>query len=133
MGVRENATGKMSLYNLVRVHTSTVGTADIVCGSAVAGYKGTADITDGDTVSYTVCNIVNNAPTDSEVGHGIFTAATQTITRNVDDSTNNNNKIVLTGTGQVAITFLRRDYDHALMPHLDYASADGKKMQDIRK
>jgi hypothetical protein len=101
----------MTLYNLVRCTTATLGTADIVVGSAMSGYKDFTGIPNGATVSYGLRDIQLGVVLASEVGSGTWTSATSTLARNtVYSSTNGGNKIVLvTGTAEIYLTALAED------------------------
>src|SRR5579884_347413 len=90
------------LYNLARVNTVTTGTGPIALGSPVTGWISfaAADVQDGDVVSYAIRD-----GGSTEIGHGTYTAAGPTLTRDtVLRSTNSNAAINLSGTAQVFIT-----------------------------
>jgi len=112
----------MTLYNIVRAYTYTLGTADLVIEGAVAGYLDFSVVTDGNTVSYGI-----REGDTTEVGRGTWTSATNTLTRTtVLASTNNGNKISLLGSAQVYITALAEDIvagvtDHSALSNLTYA------------
>lgn len=91
----------MALYNLVKVSTSTVGTGTVTLGAAILGYlsPSQAGVPTGSVVSYGIVDGNNR-----EVGTGTYTSATNTLTRNVINSTNSNNAISLTGSAQVYFT-----------------------------
>lgn len=94
------------LYDLARVSTATVGTGTITLGAAVSGYLtfALAGVTDGETIAYGI-----NDGANSEAGEGIYTSSGTTLTRNVNNSTNSNALISLSGTAQVFITPRPRD------------------------
>lgn len=92
----------MSLYNLRRVATATVGTGTITLGATVTGFKAFTDapaIPDGTVVTYALADMAN-----SEIGWGLYSASGPTLTRNVIESTNSNTPISLSGNAQVFIT-----------------------------
>jgi hypothetical protein len=96
----------MSLYNLVRANTATTGTASVVVGAAVSGYLDFTAVPTGGTVSYGLHEGAN-----TEVGRGVWTAATKTLSRDtVLASTNSGNKIVLAGAAEVYVTVLAEDF-----------------------
>ena len=75
----------MAIHNLVQVTTSTTGTGTISLGLASPGFlsfSGTG-VADGDTVSYGILDISHK-----EVGYGLYNEFSQTLTRNVVNSTN---------------------------------------------
>ena len=89
------------LGNRAKMSTSTTGTGTITLGSALSGYQtfAQAGITNGQTVRYTI-----EDGTDFEIGSGVFTSSGTTLTRNVTESTNSDNAINLSGSGEVFIT-----------------------------
>jgi hypothetical protein len=89
------------LYNLARMTTATTGTGTIVLAAAAASYLtfAQAGIQDGDIISYSIIDGNNR-----EIGRGVYTASSLTLTRSVLRSTNNNNPISLSGSAQVFIT-----------------------------
>lgn len=97
----------MALYNLARVVTATTGAGTITLGSAVSGFLSFDDagVQDQDTVSYGIKD-----GTSSEVGTGVYTTATKTLTRNVAKSTNSDTAINLSGSAEVFITPLASDF-----------------------
>lgn len=97
----------MALLNLVKMNTATTGTGTITLGTAEVGFltMDQAGAVDGWVYSY---GIVDGG--HSEVGTGIYTASGTTLTRNVVNSTNGpNNLIVLSGTAKVFITAIAQD------------------------
>lgn len=99
------------LANLARMVTTTEGTGSVTLAAAVAGFLTfeQAGIVDVDLVSY---SIVNGEQT--EVGRGIWTAATKTLSRQVLRSTNNNAAINLVGSSDVFVTALAEDFADVL-------------------
>ena len=89
------------LGNRAKMSTSTTGTGTITLGSALSGYQtfAQAGITNGQTVRYTI-----EDGTDFEIGSGVFTSSGTTLTRNVTESSNSDNAINLSGSGEVFIT-----------------------------
>jgi hypothetical protein len=110
-----------TLYNIRRCYTATTGTSDVVVGSAVPGYKSFAGIPNGLTLSYCLTDGNNK-----EVGYGVWTSASNTLARNVIESTNSDNKIVLSGTAQISLTFSSGDrYVHPNHSGNVTSAADG--------
>jgi preprotein translocase subunit Sec61beta len=89
------------LGNRAKMSTSTTGTGTITLGSALSGYQtfAQAGITNGQTVRYTI-----EDGTNFEIGSGVFTSSGTTLTRNVTESSNSDNAINLSGSGEVFIT-----------------------------
>ena len=95
----------MALYNLVRAYTATKGALDVVVGLAVPGYLDFTAVPNAAVVSYGL-----HEGSQSEVGHGTWTSATKTLSRDtVLASTNSGAKIPLQGQAQVYITALAED------------------------
>jgi hypothetical protein len=96
----------VTLYNLVKVYTATTGQDDLVLGAAVPGFLtfAQASIPTGTTVSYGIKD-----GDYSEVGTGVYTSATSTLTRNVLASNDGGNKLFLSGLAEVFITVLAQD------------------------
>ena len=98
----------MAFRNLARETTATTGTASVVLVAAVAGCNtfDLAGVATGETVHYGIITYspTTGAPTHSEVGVGVYTTATKTMTRaTVTSSTNAGAKIDLTGVSEVFI------------------------------
>ena len=89
------------LGNRAKMSTSTTGTGTITLGSALSGYQtfAQAGITNGQTVRYAI-----EDGTNFEIGSGVFTSSGTTLTRNVTESSNSDNAISLSGSGEVFIT-----------------------------
>ena|ERR1700719_1386541 len=97
----------MGYYDLVRVSVvGSPGVGPITLGGAVPGYIDFVDagVQDGETVSYGVIDGVKQ-----EVGHGVYTAATSTLTRSVQASTNDNALINLTSSAIVYLALTAGD------------------------
>lgn len=107
----------MTLYNLARVVTNTIGVADVVTGAAVQGYLTfvQAGVPHGAVVSYGLQSLNGSGVViDSEVGQGTWNAITSTLARTtVLNSTNGGAKIVLAGNSEVFITALAQDFTPA--------------------
>lgn len=99
----------MTLYNLVRVTSSTTGTGAITLGAALEGALSFADagVQNGEVVSY---GIRDGA--DSEVGRGTYNSGVLTRTT-VLASTNSGSPIVLSGEEEVYLTTLAEDFARA--------------------
>jgi len=89
------------LGNRAKMSTSTTGTGTISLGSALSGYQSFAQagITNGQTVRYAI-----EDGTNFEIGSGVYTSSGTTLTRNVTESSNSDNAINLSGSGEVFIT-----------------------------
>ena len=81
---------------------TTVGTNDAIVGEAKEGYQGWEGITVGNTVYYCITDSA-----DWEVGYGQYLsrAGTPTIQRNVLSSSNNNEKLELSGNSSIFCTY----------------------------
>ena len=90
----------------MKVATATTGTGTLSLGAAVAGFRGTASLTDGALYSYSI-----EEGTNRETGQGTYTASGATLTRSVDASTNSDAAISLSGAAVVSISVLSRDLD----------------------
>lgn len=91
----------VTLVNRAKMSTSTTGTGTITLGSAETGYQSFADagVTDGDVVRYVI-----EDGNDWEIGSGTYTASGTTLTRTVDESSNSDAALNLTGSAVVFIT-----------------------------
>ena len=89
------------LGNRAKMSTSTTGTGTITLGSALSGYQtfAQAGITNGQTVRYAI-----EDGTNFEIGSGVYTSSGTTLTRSVTESSNSDNAINLSGSGEVFIT-----------------------------
>lgn len=91
----------VTLVNRAKMSTSTTGTGTITLGSAETGYQSFADagVADGDVVRYAI------EDGDAwEIGSGTYTATGTTLTRTVDESSNSDAALNLTGSAVVFIT-----------------------------
>jgi hypothetical protein len=86
--------------------TSTTGTGTITLGTAESGYQSFADagVSDGDVVRYAI-----EDGDDWEIGSGTYTATGTTLSRTVDESSNSDAALNLTGSAVVFITAAAED------------------------
>jgi hypothetical protein len=86
----------LSFYDAVKQTTETEGTADYVIGAeAVDGYRTfAASVVDGSTIGYCV-----KSDTDVEVGTGVYTTATGTLSRETIIASSNSDAAVVWGAG----------------------------------
>lgn len=91
----------VTLVNRAKMSTSTTGTGTITLGSAETGYQSFADagVANGDVVRYVIEDGDN-----WEIGSGTYTATGTTLTRTVDESSNSDAALNLTGSAVVFIT-----------------------------
>ncbi len=96
----------VTLVNRAKMSTSTTGTGTITLGSAEDGYQSFADagVTNGDVVRYVI-----EDGDDWEIGSGTYTASGTTLTRTVDESSNSDAALNLTGSAVVFITAAAED------------------------
>lgn len=97
----------VTLVNRAKMSTSTTGTgATITLGSAESGYQSFADagVSDGDVVRYAI-----EDGDDWEIGSGTYTASGTTLSRTVDESSNSDAALNLTGSAVVFITAAAED------------------------
>lgn len=96
----------VTLVNRAKMSTSTTGTGTITLGSAETGYQSFADagVADGDVVRYVI-----EDGDDWEIGSGTYTATGTTLTRTVDESSNSDAALNLTGSAVVFITAAAED------------------------
>ena len=96
----------VTLVNRAKMSTSTTGTGTITLGSAETGYQSFADagVADGDVVRYVI-----EDGDDWEIGSGTYTASGTTLTRTVDESSNSDAALNLTGSAVVFITAAAED------------------------
>lgn len=100
----------VKLVNRAKVLTSTTGTGTITLGAAVDGFQTFADagVSDGQSVRYTI-----EDGNDFEIGSGTYTASGTTLTRSVDESTNSDAALNLSGDAIVFITAASTDLQKA--------------------
>jgi hypothetical protein len=96
----------VTLVNRAKMTTATTGTGTITLGSASTGYQTFADagVADADVVRYVI-----EDGTDWEIGTGTYTASGTTLTRTVDESTNSDNAITLSGNAVVYVSAAAAD------------------------
>ena len=87
--------------NRAFVYTATTGTGTITLGSAVLGYQtfGDAGVADTNTVRYLILDD-NDA---WEIGTGTYTASGTTLARSVEESSNSDALLDLSGNASVAV------------------------------
>lgn len=92
--------------NRAKMDTATTGTGTITLGSAVAGYQSFADagVSDADTVRYVIEDGDN-----WEIGTGTYTASGTTLSRSVEESSNADAALNLTGNALVFVTAAAAD------------------------
>jgi len=117
----------MTIANLVRVTSSTIGTGTLTLGPAVVGFLTPiqAGLKDGGIYDYAIeADFVSigddSVPTSREVGYGTYTVSGTTLTRNVISSTNSNAALNLTGDEQVVITVTTRSFRETLQANRNY-------------
>jgi len=95
------------LVNRAKMTTATTGTGAITLGSAVDGYQtfAAAGVADGDVVRYVI-----EDGTDWEIGTGTYTASGTTLSRTVDESSNSDNALNLTGNAAVYVSAIDADF-----------------------
>lgn len=96
----------VTFVNRARMSTSTTGTGTITLGSASSGFQSFADagITDGQTVRYVI-----EDGTDFEIGTGTYTASGTTMSRSVEESSNSDALLNLSGSAIVYVTVAATD------------------------
>jgi len=111
----------VTLVNRAKVTTATTGTGTITLGSAESGYQSFADsgVADGDVVRYVI-----EDGDDWEIGSGTYTASGTTLSRTVDESSNADAALSLTGSAVVFITAAAED-----IPDLYVDNWDGSTTQ----
>lgn len=97
----------VKLVNRAKVSTATTGTGTITLGSAESGYQSFADagVADGETVRYVI-----EDGTAWEIGTGTYTASGTTLTRSVDESSNSDAAINLSGSAVVYVSATDADF-----------------------
>lgn len=96
----------VKLVNRAKMSTATTGTGTITLGSAESGYQSFADagVADGETVRYVIEDGSN-----WEIGSGTYTASGTTLTRTVDESSNSDAAINLSGSAEVFVSAINKD------------------------
>src|SRR4051794_35871426 len=110
-----------SLFDLVRVLTTTTGAGTITLGPAVTGFLTFANggVTNGAVVTYGI----EDANGNREVGKGTYTSSGTTLSRDtVYRSTSGTSKISLSGNAQVFITTAAEDLGFGKILHLNGGS-----------
>jgi hypothetical protein len=109
-----------TLANRVRMTTATTGTGTITLGSAVSGFQSFADggITNGQVVHYVI-----EDGTAWEIGTGTYTSSGTTLSRTVEESSNSDAALNLTGSAEVFIT--------ATKSYLDGLGGGGERRHDF--
>jgi hypothetical protein len=99
--------------NRAKMSTATTGTGTITLGSASSGYQSFADagVTDGQVVRYVI-----EDGSDWEIGSGTYTASGTTLTRSVDESSNADSAINLSGSAVVFVTAAASDIMNTTNP-----------------
>lgn len=103
----------VTFVNRAQMTTATTGTGTITLGSAVAGYQSFADagLTDGQQVRYTITD-----GDDFEIGTGTYTASGTTMSRSVEESSNSDNALNLSGSAIVFVTAAAADFGSSGIP-----------------
>lgn len=96
----------VTLVNRAKMSTATTGTGTITLGSAETGYQSFADagVTDADTVRYVI-----EDGTNWEIGTGTYTASGTTLSRSVEESSNADSAINLSGSATVFVVAAAAD------------------------
>lgn len=96
----------VTFVNRARMTTATTGTGAVTLANAVSGFQTFADagITDGQTVRYVI-----EDGTDFEIGTGTYTASSTSMSRSVEESSNSDAAINLSGSATVFVTVAATD------------------------
>jgi hypothetical protein len=116
----------VTLVNRAKMSTSTTGTGTITLGSAEDGYQSFADagVTNGDVVRYVI-----EDGDDWEIGSGTYTATGTTLTRTVDESSNSDAALNLTGSAVMFVTSLAEDIVNSYTEKTaNYTAKSGEKI-----
>lgn len=94
------------LVNRAQVSTSTTGTGTVTLGAALPGFRtfAAAGIADGDEVRYVIEDGAN-----WEIGVGTYSSAGPTMARLVEESSNSNSAISLSGAARVYVAATAAD------------------------
>lgn len=97
----------VKLVNRAKMTTNTTGTGTITLGTPSTGYQSfaAAGVLDGDEVRYVI-----EDGTDWEIGSGIYTASSTTLTRIVTESSNSNSALNLSGNAEVFVSAVAKDF-----------------------
>ena len=116
----------VTLVNRAKVTTATTGTGTITLGSAESGYQSFADagVSDGDVVRYVI-----EDGSDWEIGSGTYTATGTTLSRTVDESSNSDAALNLTGSALVFVSPLAEDIANSYIEKTaNYTAKVGEKI-----
>jgi hypothetical protein len=110
--------------NRAKMTTATTGTGTITLGSAVDGFQtfANAGVANADVVRYVI-----EDGTAWEIGSGTYTATGTTLTRTVDESSNADSAINLSGSAVVYVTASASDVMNTSNP----AVASGTITEDV--
>ena len=101
------------LANIARMYSTTLGQSDLTLLEPVPGFLDFDDagVPTDHLVTYAIeANYSEGVPQDREIGRGLYTSGSLSLTRaTVLKSTNSNNKLVLAGDAEVFITPARED------------------------
>jgi hypothetical protein len=97
----------VKLFNRVKVNTSTTGTGTISLGSADTGFQtfAQAGVVNGDQVRYVIQD-----GAEWEIGTGTYASAGPTMSRDVEESSNSDNALSLSGAAMVFISAAAADF-----------------------
>jgi len=117
----------MALFDLVKVSTATTGTGTVTLGSAKPGFRSFsgAGIPNGAVVSYGIKD-----GEAQEVGTGVYDSGAGTLTR-VLGSSSTGSLLNLTGSAEVFITALSRDFEESskvVRKTTTYTAVDGDRV-----